>query len=415
MRLARDTYLEALSAAKFAGRLASGGGVREAAEAARAAPAPAPPLRASDLLLDGLAVLLAAGYAAGAPTLKLALEAFRSADIPGDEALRWTWLACRTAIDLWDYETWDVLSIRLVELTRRRRRASRAPARPDLTDGVAPLRSGAGPGRLADRGGGSTHRGDGEPARALGALLLSAWQGREAEASGVIKATIAEVVPRGEALGLTAAQWATAVLYNGLGRFEEARVAAEQASERAEDLGFSNWSLVELVEAASRSGRPDARPAPLSVSRRHTPQRHRLGAGDRGPLPGAVERGRDRRDPVRRGDRPARPRARPHGARPSPSPLRRVAAPRAPANRRARAAAHRPRDAGNDGPRGIRRAGQARVVGHWRDCPQADCRDPRRAHPPGDPDRAARPGRIVEPGNRGQAVHQSTHGQIPPP
>ena len=258
VRLARDTYLEALSAAKFAGRLASGGGVREAAEAARAAPAPAPPLRASDLLLDGLAVLLAAGYAAGAPTLKLALEAFRSADIPGDEALRWTWLACRTAIDLWDYETWDVLSIRLVELTRDAGALAAPPLALTLRMGLH-LYAGE-----LDRVASLTAEVEAlteataSQLAPYGALLLSAWQGREAEASGVIKATIAEVVPRGEALGLTAAQWATAVLYNGLGRFEEARVAAEQASERAEDLGFSNWSLVELVEAASRSGRPDA-------------------------------------------------------------------------------------------------------------------------------------------------------------
>ena len=44
LTLARETYLEALSAAIFAGRLATGGGVLEAAEAARAAPpAPGPP------------------------------------------------------------------------------------------------------------------------------------------------------------------------------------------------------------------------------------------------------------------------------------------------------------------------------------------------------------------------------------
>ena len=40
-RLARETYLEALSASLFAGRLALGGGAREVAEAARAAPAAA--------------------------------------------------------------------------------------------------------------------------------------------------------------------------------------------------------------------------------------------------------------------------------------------------------------------------------------------------------------------------------------
>jgi DNA-binding CsgD family transcriptional regulator len=91
-----------------------------------------------------------------------------------------------------------------------------------------------------------------------GALLLAAWQGRETEASDVIEATIDEVVPRGEALGLTTAQWATAVLYNGLGHYRDAQAAAEQASERAEDLGPANWSLTELIEAAARCGETEA-------------------------------------------------------------------------------------------------------------------------------------------------------------
>jgi outer membrane PBP1 activator LpoA protein len=52
--LARDTYLDALSAALFAGRLAEGPGARQVAEAVRRAPAPAAP-RKGDLLLDGLA------------------------------------------------------------------------------------------------------------------------------------------------------------------------------------------------------------------------------------------------------------------------------------------------------------------------------------------------------------------------
>jgi DNA-binding CsgD family transcriptional regulator len=90
------------------------------------------------------------------------------------------------------------------------------------------------------------------------ALLLAAWQGREAEASDVIEATIDEVVPRGEALALTTARWATAVLYNGLGRYQDALAAAKQASERAADLGPSNWSMAELVEAAVRSGDAEA-------------------------------------------------------------------------------------------------------------------------------------------------------------
>ena len=72
-RLARETYLEALSAALFAGRLALGGGMREVAEAASAAPPPPQPAPAPDLLLDGLALLITGGYAAGTSLLKQAV------------------------------------------------------------------------------------------------------------------------------------------------------------------------------------------------------------------------------------------------------------------------------------------------------------------------------------------------------
>jgi len=61
------TYLEALSTAVFAGRLAVGGGAREVAEAARWAPASPHPAGGPDLLLDGLALLITEGYAAGTP------------------------------------------------------------------------------------------------------------------------------------------------------------------------------------------------------------------------------------------------------------------------------------------------------------------------------------------------------------
>src|SRR6266568_3373839 len=80
-RLARETYLEALSAALFAGRLATGSGLREVAEAARGAPPPPRPARAADLLLDGLALLATDGYPAGATVLKRAVSAFRGDEV----------------------------------------------------------------------------------------------------------------------------------------------------------------------------------------------------------------------------------------------------------------------------------------------------------------------------------------------
>ena len=72
--LARETYLEALWAATSAGDLGRPGGVREAAEAARAAPPGPDPPRAVDVVLDALALRLTEGYAAAAPALTRALE-----------------------------------------------------------------------------------------------------------------------------------------------------------------------------------------------------------------------------------------------------------------------------------------------------------------------------------------------------
>ena len=121
-RLARETYLDAFSAALFAGRLYRGTGVRDVAEAVLAASweeTDAQTPRACDLLLEGVAVLTTEGYAAGAPTLKRALRAFRDEPMSDQDALRWLWLACRVARALGDDESWDSLTDRQVRLARK--------------------------------------------------------------------------------------------------------------------------------------------------------------------------------------------------------------------------------------------------------------------------------------------------------
>jgi DNA-binding CsgD family transcriptional regulator len=59
---------------------------------------------------------------------------------------------------------------------------------------------------------------------------------------------------RSEGMGLSVAHYTSAVLNNGLGRYEEALAAADQGSAYPQELGFANWALVELIEAATRSG-----------------------------------------------------------------------------------------------------------------------------------------------------------------
>jgi DNA-binding CsgD family transcriptional regulator len=90
-----------------------------------------------------------------------------------------------------------------------------------------------------------------------GRLVLAAWQGREAEAGKLVEATTMEAVARGDAFGLVASRWASAVLWNGLGRYDDALAAAELAAAHPEGLAFCNWSLSELVEAGVRSGHAD--------------------------------------------------------------------------------------------------------------------------------------------------------------
>jgi hypothetical protein len=89
-----------------------------------------------------------------------------------------------------------------------------------------------------------------------GSLGLAALRGREAEASALASASREEVELRGEGVAIGVADWATAVLHNGLGHYYKALVAADHASAYA-DVGPANWGLVELVEAAARCGLPE--------------------------------------------------------------------------------------------------------------------------------------------------------------
>ena len=107
--LSRATYLQALSSAMFAGRLALGGGVLEVARDIEAAPPPTSAPRASDFLLDGLVAHYARGYAAGLPFLRKALDVFET-DVPLEEKLRWYWVADVVAQHLWDDDSLQLLT-----------------------------------------------------------------------------------------------------------------------------------------------------------------------------------------------------------------------------------------------------------------------------------------------------------------
>jgi DNA-binding CsgD family transcriptional regulator len=89
-----------------------------------------------------------------------------------------------------------------------------------------------------------------------GALGLAAFCGRSTSAAELAKAVTGDVQHPVEGIGLSFVQWATAVLCNGLGRYEQALAAAQQASVDSPARRFTGRALVELIEAATRSGAP---------------------------------------------------------------------------------------------------------------------------------------------------------------
>jgi DNA-binding CsgD family transcriptional regulator len=257
MGLARQTYLDALSAATFAGRLALGGGMREVAEAARMAPPPPGPMRGPDLLLDGLALMVTEGYPAGAPVLRRAVSAFRGTDLSTEEGLRWLWLASYAAGLVWDYASWDVLSGRQVTLARDAGALIALPIAVSTRAGVhlfaGEFTEAASLAAQAE----SVAEATGISIAPYGTLALAVFRGQEAQANQLIQTATDDAARRGEGGGLSSVQWAAAVLDNSLGRYEQALAAAQRASEDSPAVRFGSWALVELVEAAVRSGVPE--------------------------------------------------------------------------------------------------------------------------------------------------------------
>jgi DNA-binding CsgD family transcriptional regulator len=252
--LARATYLDALTAALFAGRLATGSSALEVAKAALAVRSSPQPPRAWDLLLDGLALQITDGPSIGTPVLKRAVGAFREEDMATEDDMRWLWLAGRAAGFIWDYDGWDALTARQLKAARDvgalavlpltlSTRASVHLFAGELAEAASLFEESA---ALAAATGSRTV--------SYGALALAAFHGHEDEAARLIDACTSDSIARGEGNGLTLAQWATALLCNGLARYEEALAAAEQAAEDRRELWFSTWGTVELIEAASRTG-----------------------------------------------------------------------------------------------------------------------------------------------------------------
>ncbi|HEY6889687.1 MAG TPA: LuxR C-terminal-related transcriptional regulator, partial [Solirubrobacter sp.] len=251
--MARETYLEALASAMFAGRLGTGPDARAVAEAARAsARVPAP--GAADALLDALVTRLTEGYAAGVAPLSQALRPFGKADGGGADQ-RWLWLACRLAQDLWDDELWHQLAARGVRLARD---TGALHLLPNALNYLAVFNVHAGAltnaaAQIAEVD--AIAQATGLPPLKYATGMLAAVRGDQERLLAVGNAPLASAHARGEGSAVSGYWLFTARLHNGLGLYDEALAAARRAYEH-EDVVFYGWALAELTEAAVRAGRP---------------------------------------------------------------------------------------------------------------------------------------------------------------
>ena len=247
--LARETYLDAWTAAMFAGRA---GALHEVSRAALAAPQPTSTPHASDFLLDGLSSLVLQG-SEGVSKLSRAVSVFSEGEVAMAEGLRWGWHAAMAATMLWDLDHSHRISDRSLQSAREAGLLVQMQL------------------HLTSLGMIATWRGDFATADSLiaeadviieatgtrlaryAAMQLAGLRGREAEASGLIEVEARNASAAGQGLGITWRQCVSAALHNGLGDYDQALVEAQSATEVRLEFGLSAWARVELIEAAART------------------------------------------------------------------------------------------------------------------------------------------------------------------
>ena len=210
--------------------------------------------RASDLLLDGFALVFTDGRSAATPVLRRAAHAFAGDEVAVEEVLRWGWLATAAAVFVWDYDTCLAVSTRGVQLARDAGALEVLPVGVNVLAQAAALGGDFGTAALLIAEANAVTEATGTRVAPYGALVLGAFRGEEAEAAKLIDATIEEATAGGQGTAVQYAHWARAVVMNGLGRYEEALAAATAASDDTPELFVAAWSLSELIEAATRTG-----------------------------------------------------------------------------------------------------------------------------------------------------------------
>jgi DNA-binding CsgD family transcriptional regulator len=253
-QLARGAYLSAYSSAFVAAHLAEPGILLEICRAAQRFTSTIEWPEPLDLLLEGLSRTHTDGRPIAIPILRRAADGLIG--LPPEDVVRWGWIAPMASNTIWD----DAAATAIYERQTRIVRESGALADLPISlsafalDKVWTGDFGGASALIEETNHVATATGSRLPPFA--ALRLESSRGREAEASALIESTIAMAETVGAGLAIRVAQWAAAVLYNGLGRYDLALAAARHVKARDIDPYPTMWALPELVEAAARSDEP---------------------------------------------------------------------------------------------------------------------------------------------------------------
>jgi DNA-binding CsgD family transcriptional regulator len=254
-KLARETYVDAFSAALFGARLNQGVGLVEVATAARRAPRPTGDEAAADLLLTAL-IALTDGYEGAIDACRDALERLTGNASSREERMRWTWQGCVIALEVWNDDAAGSLSEASVVTARETGTLSELALALSAHSPVLVFGGDLSAAAMAVAETQSVEAATGIRSAPYGALILAAWAGRSRTARDLIDKTMREASSRGEGIGVAVCEYARAVLCNGLGQYDEALAAAREASAYQEAV-VENWGLSELFEPAARTGQAD--------------------------------------------------------------------------------------------------------------------------------------------------------------
>ena len=249
----RNMYIPALGAALYAGRLSAGPDVGDVAAAARASPTHRPP-GMGDHYIRAMATLVIDGHAAATPHAREVVTTLRGGEFssPDDAAVLAS--SHTLAALLWDDEAWIDLYSRALRLARNLGCLDVLPIALSGRVGCYVMEGEFAPAALLLHEGRELSDATGSPVMPYPELRLATY-GPPHAAFEVIQAVRNAAVERGEGLALAFCDLMEAILFNALGRYEEAWRAASSAY--ADLLLSFPYLLGELVESAVRSGHPE--------------------------------------------------------------------------------------------------------------------------------------------------------------